>query len=376
VLVILVSLAAAMAFAVAVVMQQHAAIAQPAEHHLRFSLLLRLVRRPLWLAGIGASVVGTALQLVALVHGSLVTVQPILVCGLLFALPINAIWVHSRRPGARELLAAVTVCLGLVVLLVATDPRRGSGTGSGEGWAIALGSLGFAVVVLVSCSLAARKPTWKAGLLACAGGLINGLSAAFAKGMARGIDGSLHHGLGAVITHTLGNWELYAFCGSLLCGVFLVQSAFQSGPIRWSLPALAAANPIASVILGATLLHEHIRSGVLPILGAAVGLSLVVVGIMALSSSKLIVGDPDESVALNLSGAVVPPTAVLAGDPTPSEPLRLPAETPLQPKASLPSADLPSADLPSADLPSADLPSADLPSADEISAPRPIPTSS
>ena len=82
---------------------------------------------------------------------------------------------------------------------------------------------------------------------------------------------------------------------------------------------------------------------------------------MALSSSKLIVGDPDESVALNLSGAVVPPTAVLAGDPTPSEPLRLPAETPLQPKAS---------------LPSADLPSADLPSADEIPAPRPIPTSS
>ncbi|MGO8876281.1 MAG: DMT family transporter [Acidimicrobiales bacterium] len=292
--VIAVSLLAAFAFAVAVVLQQHAAVAQPAEHHLRLSLLVRLVQRPLWLAGIGSSIVGTCLQLVALMHGSLVTVQPLLVCGLLFALPINAIWMHKRRPGARELLAALTVCIGLVVLLVATDPQRGSGTGSGEGWAITLGSLAVAIAVLVSCSLASHKPTWKAGLLACAGGLINGLSAAFAKGISRGIQASSHRGIGAVITHTLSNWELFAFAGSLLCGVFLVQSAFQSGPIRWSLPALAAANPILSVVLGATLLHEQIRSGALPIVGAATGLALVVAGIIALSSSNLIVAGTDD----------------------------------------------------------------------------------
>ena len=292
--VIAVSLLAAFAFAVAVVLQQHAAVAQPAEHHLRLSLLVRLVQRPLWLAGIGSSIVGTCLQLVALMHGSLVTVQPLLVCGLLFELPINAIWMHKRRPGARELLAALTVCIGLVVLLVATDPQRGSGTGSGEGWAITLGSLAVAIAVLVSCSLASHKPTWKAGLLACAGGLINGLSAAFAKGISRGIQASSHRGIGAVITHTLSNWELFAFAGSLLCGVFLVQSAFQSGPIRWSLPALAAANPILSVVLGATLLHEQIRSGALPIVGAATGLALVVAGIIALSSSNLIVAGTDD----------------------------------------------------------------------------------
>jgi len=295
--VILVSLAAALAFSLAVVLQQHAAFAEPAEHNLRPTLVLRLLRRPLWLAGIAASLVGTFLQLIALWRGSLVTVQPLLVCGLLFALPINAVWMHRRRPGARELLAAVTVCLGLVILLVAADPQRGNGTGTAPGWAIALGSLTVAVAMLVGCALMSHSAAWRAGLLAVAGGLLNGLSAAFIKGVARHMEGSWHRGLGTVVLHTLSNWELYAFGATLLLGVLLIQSAFQTGPIRWSLPALTAANPIASVLLGATLLGEHIRSGVLPAVGAAGGLVLVVAGIMALSSSTLITGGAAEQTA-------------------------------------------------------------------------------
>ncbi len=304
---IAVSLCSALAFAVAVVLQQHAAVAQPAEHHLRMSLLLRLVRRPLWLAGMCASLVGTILQMVALSHGSLVKVQPLLVCGLLFAIPINAIWMHNRRPGRRELLAALTVCGGLIVLLVSTDPQKGQATGSALGWAIALGSIAVAVGILVFASLASKKPTWKAGLLAGAGGIINGLSAAFAKGLARGIQGSLHHGLGSTVTHVFGIWELYAFGGSILTGIFLVQSAFQSGPIRWSLPSLAAANPIVSVVLGATLLHEQIRSGAYPVVGTVIGLAFVAGGIMVLSSSSLVIGGGDDDSLLDRSVTPAPP---------------------------------------------------------------------
>ncbi|MGH9295061.1 MAG: DMT family transporter, partial [Acidimicrobiales bacterium] len=113
--VIALSLAAAMAFALAAVFQQHAAAAQPPEHSMRFSLVWRLAHRPLWLVGIAASVLGTFLQLLALWRGSLVTVQPLLVCGLLFALPINAIWMHRRRPERGELAAATAVCVGLAL---------------------------------------------------------------------------------------------------------------------------------------------------------------------------------------------------------------------------------------------------------------------
>ncbi len=239
--VILLSLAAAFAFAVACVLQQHAAAAQPAEHNLRPSLVLRLLRRPLWLFGIAASGVGTLFQLLALWHGSLVEVQPLLVCGLLFALPINAVWMHNRRPTTKELTAAATVCVGLVLFLLTTDPRSGRGTGSPGGWAIALGVLFVVVGSLIALALKS-KGAWRAALLASAAGVINGLSAAFTKGIARTLAASWKNGMGAVVEHALSNWELYTFVATLLLAVLLVQSAFQTGPIRWSLPAITAAN--------------------------------------------------------------------------------------------------------------------------------------
>lgn len=287
--VILLSLAAALAFAVAAVLQQHAAAGQPIEQNMRVSLVISLAQRPLWLAGIGASAVGTLLQLLALWRGSLVTVQPLLVCGLLFALPINAIWMHRRRPGRRELVAAAVVCGGLALFLVATDPQSGHGSASPTAWVIALSGLLAVTAVLVGCSFASKGAA-RSFLLAGAAGLINGLSAAFTKGVARDLAHHWREGLGSAVAHVVTGWQLYAFGITLLLVVLLVQSAFQSGPIRWSLPALTAFNPVTSVILGATVLGEHVRSSPLALTGAAAGLALVVVGILALSSSSLITG--------------------------------------------------------------------------------------
>lgn len=287
--VILLALAAALAFAVAAVLQQHAAAAQPIEHNMRLSLVIRLAQRPLWLAGVGASALGTFLQLLALWKGSLVTVQPLLVCGLLFALPINAVWMHKRRPGRHELAAAATVCAGLAVFLLATDPQAGSGSGSPTGWVIALSSLLVAAAGFVGCSFISRG-AWRSGLLASAAGLINGLSAAFTKGVARQMAVHWRDGIGSVVIHVVTGWEVYAFAVTVVLVVLLVQSAFQSGPIRWSLPALTAFNPVTSVVLGATVLGEHVRSSPLALAGAGAGLMLVVIGIMALSSSSLITG--------------------------------------------------------------------------------------
>ena len=64
--VVLVALSAALAYAIASVLQQRAAALQPAEKSLRPALVLALARRPLWLCGITASAVGLLLQLLAL----------------------------------------------------------------------------------------------------------------------------------------------------------------------------------------------------------------------------------------------------------------------------------------------------------------------
>jgi hypothetical protein len=299
--VVLFSLAAALAFAVAAVLQQHAAAGEPAVHNLRPRLVLRLARRPLWLIGVASSGVGTLLQLLALAQGSLVMVQPLLVCGLLFALPINAFWLHRRRPHLVELAATSAVCAGLALYLVAADPRAGRGSAAAGSWGIALASILVAVIVLLTCSIYS-KGALSSGLLAGAAGVVNGLSAAFVKGVAREMRARFGTGLAADVVHTLGNWELYAFAATLLAAVLLVQSAFQRGPIRWSLPALTAFNPLTSVLLGSTLLGERVQSTPLAMAGAAIGLTVVLGGILTLSSSTLITGGPPGA-ALAAGGA-------------------------------------------------------------------------
>ena len=57
-------------------------------------IVVDLVRQPLWLAAIGANVVGFALQVVALDFGSLALVQPILACDLMFAVLI--LWYRGQ----------------------------------------------------------------------------------------------------------------------------------------------------------------------------------------------------------------------------------------------------------------------------------------
>ena len=311
-LVVGLSLFAALCFAVAVVLQQYAASEQPAEYNLKPGLIVRLAQRPIWLLGIVASGVGSLVQLIALWHGTLVTVQPLLVCGLLFALVINAVAVQHRRPEARELLSAAVVCGGLALFLVATDPRRGSGHASGREWAVTLAVVGGIVALCVGGSLVSRGAR-RAGLLALAAGVINGLSAAFTKGIARDLGHDWGAGAVHAVLHEFGDWELYAFVGTLLAALLLVQSAFQDGPIRWSLPVLTASNPVTSVLIGVSILGEDLRSGAFAIVGSVAGLGLVVAGVLALSSSTLVTGE--RSIAIEVDPA--PPPAEATGEPRP-----------------------------------------------------------
>src|SRR6202042_2867591 len=59
-------------------------------------LILRLARRPVWLAGIGFMILGFAFQVSALHFGALALVQPILALELLFVFAYMAV-LSSRR---------------------------------------------------------------------------------------------------------------------------------------------------------------------------------------------------------------------------------------------------------------------------------------
>ncbi len=279
----LLSVVAALLYAVASVLQHRAAVEAPAHHSLRPGLLAHLVAQPWWVAGVAADLAAFAVQFLALGHGPLVIVQPVLVSGLLFALPLGAA-VSGARIRATELWASAAVVAGLAVLLLSASPDRGRFSATGRGWVLLMV---LTVVPAALFSLAGvRWRAARAGLLATAAGVIYGLTAALAKTTA--------HLLGVGIGDVLRSWELWALIPAGLLGMVVCQSAFQAGPLRASLPALTAVDPVVSILIGILAFHEHVSQDALRVVLEAAGTAVMVAGVVVLGRSPLVtLGEPE-----------------------------------------------------------------------------------
>jgi drug/metabolite transporter (DMT)-like permease len=112
----------------------------PRREEIEPGLLLRLVRRPLWLAATGLSVAGAALQVLALTQAPLTVVQPTLALGLLLLL----FFAHTflgEPVGRRELGAVAAVVVGVAAIALAA-PAESHHTDSDAGLAALLVVLG------------------------------------------------------------------------------------------------------------------------------------------------------------------------------------------------------------------------------------------
>ncbi|MGH9206828.1 MAG: DMT family transporter, partial [Acidimicrobiales bacterium] len=277
---IVTALGAAMLYALAAVLQHRSAASVPDERSMRVGLIVHLAGRPAWLIGIVADAGAYVLQFVALGHGSLVLVQPLLVPGLLMALPINAALTH-RHLNRREWVASGAVVTGLALFLVVASPSEGVATASNKAW-MALGATA-AVLVLTMLRLSGRPGTVRrACLLAAAAGLVMGVAAALTK--------ATSHLLGTGIGQTLTSWEPYALVACGLLGLLLVQSAFQAGPLRWSLPMLTVVETVAGIAIGALAFSESIRSSPLAILAELLGVAVMALGVFGLGQAPFALG--------------------------------------------------------------------------------------
>src|SRR5579862_7367469 len=183
--------------------------------------------QPLVGRGVAADGGGYVAQFLALGHGPLVIVQPLLVSGLLFALPLGA-FLAKRRITTREVWAAAAVVVGLAALLIAAYPEAGHADATGRAWVVLLLATLVPAALLVGGAL--RVPSLKPALLATSAGVIYGLTAALTKVTA--------HQLGNGVGHALTGWQLYVLVAVGVVGMVLTQSAFQAGPLRASLPPL------------------------------------------------------------------------------------------------------------------------------------------
>ncbi len=118
------------------------------------SLIVRLVRRPRWLAATGLAIAGWPLQIAALALAPLTVVQPSLAVGLVLLLALGVRMLgEPARP--RDLVAVGAIAAGLGLLAWAAPEQEHVHAGAAT-LAVVLG--GLAVIALAPWLLRARGP--------------------------------------------------------------------------------------------------------------------------------------------------------------------------------------------------------------------------
>ncbi|WP_055534729.1 DMT family transporter [Streptomyces graminilatus] len=273
VLVLALAVSAACCLGLGFVLQQNAARQAPLSDFLSPRLLLDLVRVPRWLGGIGLMVAGMVLGAVALSEGEVSLVEPLLATNLLFALALSR--KQTKQPLGRQGWAGLLLLAGgVTAFIVAGEPRGGTAvTNPWRHWLIIGAMLGLALLLTAY----AKRSRLSAGpaLLALAAGLLYGVQDALTR-----VSGQRFSEGGLV--HLLTGWQPYAVLFLGLTGLILVQSAFETAPLRMSLPALTAAQPLAGIVCGVGFLGDRLHTDTGALAWEAAGLAAVVLGIVLL----------------------------------------------------------------------------------------------
>lgn len=273
---VLCALGSSLLYALASVFQHRGATGQPDEHSLKVGLLVRLARDPAWLVGLACDAGAYVLQFVALGHGPIVLVQPLLVCGLLFALPIGAA-LAGRRLSISDWVAAVLVCAGLGVFLSVAHPAQGRDNTATLAWAVLLLAVAVTAGGLVRGARNAPGRT-RAVLLAGATGLMYGAAAALTK--------TASHQLGRGIVPLVTHWQLYLLVAFGAVGMLVGQSAFQAEALDVSLPTMTVSDPLVSIAIGAWMFHEAVAASPAAVSIEILSLLSMTAGIYLLARSE------------------------------------------------------------------------------------------
>ncbi|MET8269535.1 DMT family transporter [Streptomyces sp. NPDC005096] len=273
VLVLVLAVSAACCLGFGFVLQQAAARHAPRRDYLSPRLLLDPMQVRSWLAGVGLMVSGMALGALALGKGEVSVVEPLLATNLLFAMALSR---HrtGQRLGRQGWAGLWLLAGGVTAFLLGGRPQGGETiTNALRHWLVVGVVVGMALLLT---TFAKRSQHGAApALLAVAAGLLYGLQDALTR-----MSGELLSDAGwtALVT----SWQPYAVVVLGVTGLILVQSAFETAPLRMSLPALTAAQPLAGIACGIGFLGDQVRTDAGALAWQAAGLVAIVVGIVLL----------------------------------------------------------------------------------------------
>jgi drug/metabolite transporter (DMT)-like permease len=277
-MVFFVGIAAAICLGLGYVLQQRvAARSQESSGH-AFRLLLDLMHQRAWWAGIGVMIIGQLLGGLALGLASVAVVEPLLSASLLFAFIIAA-FLSKQRVRWHEILGALLVSSALGVFLAVGDPLSSDHPKANRAVVV----LAIAVVAGVVATLVMignrRGLVVRSVLFATGAGLLYGLQDVSTRAASFTFD---REGVGQVFLHA---WA-YVVIGAAIVGIVISQSAFQAARLDFSLPPIAAAEPIAGIALGIVLLGDRVSLSITGLAAEAACIVAMIVGVIFIGRSK------------------------------------------------------------------------------------------
>ncbi|MGV0791973.1 DMT family transporter [Mycolicibacterium sp. XJ1819] len=291
-LAVLLALLAALFLAIGIVVRQRATMDVPPEHGVSTVMVSTLVRSRLWWAGTVAALAGYGFQALALVFGSLLLVQPILVSALLFALPLSA-RLADRRVTRAEWLWALLLTTALAVFVVLAKTRPGDYEASVQLTAIV--AVVCTAAVMACVVVAVRNVGWRrAVLLAVAVGVLFGVVAVLTKIVVHMLT---HAGPVAVLTTPVP----YLLVVLGVVAVLLQQSAFHAGSLQTSVPTMLVLEPVVAVALGAVVLGEHLTVGGVKAVAITLAVAVMTAATIALGRDEGALEEQLESAAAGRS---------------------------------------------------------------------------
>jgi drug/metabolite transporter (DMT)-like permease len=262
------------------VLNRKAAQDEPDQAEFKLKLITDLLHRKVWLAAVAMMIISFALAAAALGTGQLASVQLVVVLELPMTIIGGALLLRSAL-GAREWIAITAMTAGVIGLLALLDPQAGHAKQVAPILWITLSAGNVAAILVLF--LAARRhsrPAVRASLLGVSCGLAYGLTAAYTKGMA---DAFNVGGIVAVLT----TWQFYATVVAGIAAAFLLENAYQAGPLAASQPGITLIDPMVSTVWGIVVFGETVRHGAvlaLTVLPAAA----IAAGVFLLSRSKIL----------------------------------------------------------------------------------------
>jgi drug/metabolite transporter (DMT)-like permease len=221
--------------------------------------------------------VGYVVQAIALDHGRLAIIQPLLVSTVVFALPLGY-FLTAQEVGRRRIAGAGVVVLGLAMYAIFGDPAGGSENAPNDEWAIALGILG-AVWVILYMSARRSDGVRQAAYYGVISGILFGVSACLVKPTLE----MLHEG---GIDTALSHWELYGMAITGIVAFVVQQVSLSAGFLATSVATVSVSNPIVSVALGVFLFDERLSRPAWHVVVAVCGLVLAMLGAVAISIAR------------------------------------------------------------------------------------------